>query len=573
MKKLLAIILALGLLFGAAIPAGATASESLMDFVCEEESFSVKIPSGAVAAYEENSGLVIYTLNQGYIPYVVVSRRPADKKFNNPTNYLNNVYREYLENRFGENSLGMNPARSWDVGGKQLLGARYMYRIGKTVVTQLQLIEVRDGGDVEYTAKFYDGNEEITMAALDAAARYYQELDSAVLREPEPTAVPEPAGSDGKVVRPLDISGMKPDTANGTYRARLTDTDRIVDGGFFTVELYQQDQYLLSEINALQPGDKVQVNGKLWTVASLVGMDNGQCEMYVREETYSYFVFSKDSDTTCSLLVDDWQPCTLLSSEKIMLPLPYAFAFAWSGGDDVRLYDADAFIKLLQDGETAAEMNQYNTAVSFSGGLLTVVSHSDYPPGPGEEWNETPKVETPTATPRLEPSTPSVAVPVFLTPSEFVARFNAVMEGLLDGYTDVLGESATTILKEHYSLSQTDPQGMIRYYGTPDWSLEAGFFFTSESGAQDTEPAALVNFAIKNATPELIRSLAVYTFQMMIAYEFQDAVTLDALAEWFSSAKDPDDVFQLPGYSLNVLLSDEYTQYALLPEEMPVSQP
>ena len=36
-----------------------------------------------------------------------------------------------------------------------------------------------------------------------------------------------------------------------------------MDGGFFTVELYQQDQYLLSEINALQPGDKVQVNGKL----------------------------------------------------------------------------------------------------------------------------------------------------------------------------------------------------------------------------------------------------------------------------------------------------------------------
>ena len=488
-------------------------------------------------------------------------------------------YREYLENRFEEDSLGMNPARSWEVGGKQLLGARYMYRIGKTVVTQLQLIEVRDGGDVEYTAKFYDGNEDVTMAALDAAVRYYQETDAAPLPEPEPTAVPAPEGNGGKVVRPMDISGMKPDTVNGTYRARLTDTDRIVNGGFFTLELYQPDQYLLSEINALQPGDQVQVNGKLWTVASMVGREDGQCEMYVREDTYSYFVFVKNSDTTCTMLVDDWQPCTLLSSEKIMLPLPYAFAFAWSGGDDVRLYDADAFIKLLEDPDTVEEMNQYNTAVSFSDGLLTVVSHSDYPPGPGEEWNEETPAEVPTAAPQPESSAaptapaPAAALPAFLTPSEFVARFNAVMEGLLDGYTNVLGESATVILKEQYTLSQTDPQGMIRYYGTQDWSLEAGFFFTSESGAQDTEPAALVNFALKNTTPELIRSLAVYTFQMMISYEFQDAVNADALAEWFSAAQDPADVFQLPGYTLNILVSDEYTQYAVLPAEIPVSQP
>ena len=578
MKKLLAVILALGLLCGAAPPAGAAAAETLADFVCGEASFSLKVPADAAAVYEENTGLVIYTLSQGYIPYVVVSRRPADKKLKNPVNYLNNVYREYLENRFGDDSLGMNPARSWDVGGKQLTGARYMYRIGKTVVTQLQLIEVRDGGDVEYTAKFYDGNEDITMAALDAAVRYYQETDSVVSPEPEPTAEPEPAGNAGKLIRPLDISGVKPDTANGTYHARLTDTDRIENGGFFTAELYQQDQYLLSEINALQPGDQVQVNGKRWTVASLVGTDDGRCEMYVREETDSYFVFVKDSDTTCTMLVDDWSPCTLISAEKIMLPLPYAFAFAWSGGDDVKLYDADAFIRMLRDEDTAAEMNQYNTVVSFSEGLLTVVSHSDYPPGPGEEWNDA-SAPAPDPTAQPEPaagsgsSAPPAAVPLFLTPSEFTARFNAVMEGLLDGYTNVLGESATAVLKEQYTLTQTDPQGMIRYYGTQNWIMEADFYFASENTAQDTEPAVLVNFAMKHSAPELIRSLAVYAFRMMIAWEFQDTVTADALAEWFDTAQDSADVFQLPGYTLNVLVTDEYTQYAVLPAEMPVSQP
>ncbi len=579
MKKMLAIILVLGLLCGIAAPGGTEAEESLADFVCEVGSFSVKIPSEAVAVYEENSGLVIYPLKQGYIPYVIVARRPVDMKFNNPTNYLNNVYREFVENRFGDDSLGMSPARSWEMGGKQLLGAQYRYRIGATVVTHLQLIEIRNGGDVEYTAKFYEGYEDITMAALDAAVRYYQETDSPAVPEEEPTAKPAPAGNAAKVIKPLDLSGMKPDTGSGTYHARLTDTDRIANGGFFTVELYQQDQYLLSEINALLPGDQVQVNGKQWTVASLKETEDGQCEMYVREETYSYFVFQKDTDTTCTILVDDWSPCTLIGSEKIMLPLPYAFAFVWSGGDDAQIYDADAFIKLIQDGETVAEMNPYNTAVSFSGGLLTIVSHSDYPPGPDEAWNEAPPSDAPTATPQVEPATgsgtsaPPAAVPAFLTPSEFVGRFNAAMAGLLDGYTNVLGESVTTVLKEQYALSLTDPQGMIRYYGTQDWSLEAGFFFTSESGAQDTEPASVVNFAIKKTAPELIRSLAVYSFQMMIAYEFQDTIAADALSDWFSTAQDPANVFQLPGYTLNVLVSDEYTQYAVLPAEMPVSQP
>ena len=40
------------------------------------------------------------------------------------------------------------------------------------------LIDIRDGGDVEFTAKFYEGNEEVTMAALEEAVRNYLEDDA-----------------------------------------------------------------------------------------------------------------------------------------------------------------------------------------------------------------------------------------------------------------------------------------------------------------------------------------------------------------------------------------------------------
>ena len=108
-----------------------------------------------------------------------VFRRPLEYKFINPQDYLNNVVREYLEDKYGKDSQGMNPAKEMEIGGKTLLGARYYYVLQGTKVTQINVIEIRDAGDVEYTAKFYEGYEDITMETLETAVQYYQETDTA----------------------------------------------------------------------------------------------------------------------------------------------------------------------------------------------------------------------------------------------------------------------------------------------------------------------------------------------------------------------------------------------------------
>jgi len=180
MKKLLAAILALSLLLSLAL-CSASADDGYADYTCKEQNFSTKIPLSGTSGYDEqNAGLTIYTDVPGYIPYVIVRRRPMNMKFSNPTNYLNNTYREYIEDSYGDNNLGMNPAKTWELGGKELIGARYMYKISEYTVVHLQLIEIRPDGDVEYTVKYIEGDAsaDATMAAAEEAVRNYRETDA-----------------------------------------------------------------------------------------------------------------------------------------------------------------------------------------------------------------------------------------------------------------------------------------------------------------------------------------------------------------------------------------------------------
>ena len=199
MKRLFTWILTFSLLLG--LVCSASADEGFADYTCEEQSFSTKIPLGGTSGYDDNNkGLTIYLDVPGYIPFVIVRRRPMDMKFSDPVNYLNNVYREYIEEKYGDNSLGMNLAKDWEIGGKTLLGAKYMFKVSDFTVVQIQLIEVRDAGDVEYTAKFIEGEDAATMAALEEAVRNYRETDTAPAAEAPAQATEEPAPSTNTTV-------------------------------------------------------------------------------------------------------------------------------------------------------------------------------------------------------------------------------------------------------------------------------------------------------------------------------------------------------------------------------------
>lgn len=377
MRKTIGLLLALILLLGC-IPVLAE-DAAWVGSHCEEDGFSTRIPAGATVTYETTMGFYgmrIYFDSPG-LPCIIIHRRPLEGKFKNPVNYLNNTYREFLEDKFED--TGTNPAKTWEVGGKKLIGARYLYndRI------QVQLIEVRDLGDVEYTALFTSKDQDRALRALDIAVENYLEDELAA----GTAADGKDAGTAGgrKLLEPMVPAEGRADLENGTFWADLTQLKSIDAGGYFNAALYLEECYAAAEVEALKPGDRVKTEGAEYTVKS-ISRDPSRDDLYLLEtaEDSSRFQFVRISAPSPDagnyhLMKNGDVTVYYCTDYRVMLPLPYAFQFAWVDGQDVQLRDADDFLRLLREEIlTEEDMTHDLTALQFRDGLVTAIVHAEY---------------------------------------------------------------------------------------------------------------------------------------------------------------------------------------------------
>ena len=162
----------------------------------------------------------------------------------------------------------------------------------------------------------------------------------------------------------------------------------------------------------------------------------------------------------------------------------------------------------------------------------------------------------------------TVVLPSYLTPAVFTAEFNEMMDALADRYADELGEDGVRLVKSLH-LTVKDDQGMIVAYGTSGWEIEASFYYPDGMQTSDDEPAMIMNLIISDSVPLNAAKLAVYSFKMILAYEYRDDESIvDELTDWFATADDPSDICILPDgkYSLNTVVVDSNVHYAILPE-------
>ena len=161
----------------------------------------------------------------------------------------------------------------------------------------------------------------------------------------------------------------------------------------------------------------------------------------------------------------------------------------------------------------------------------------------------------------------AVTTPTYMTPSVFVNYYNAMINVMAEIYADGLGEEGVAILNDEYTITQVDIQSTLAYYGTAKWDIEVGFSYPDGTEPDDDMPAQVLNFAIKEGTPEGAAQIATYIFKMIIAYEYQDDELTAKIDEWFAAEPDPTNVFQLPGYTLNAFILQGNTQYAIIPAD------
>lgn len=119
-------------------------------------------------------------------------------------------------------------------------------------------------------------------------------------------------------------------------------------------------------------------------------------------------------------------------------------------------------------------------------------------------------------------------------------------------------------LSAAYSLSLPDRAENIYYLDSENYRIEAIFGFESNE-FKENDQAVLMNFLIRNDTPDDVAEAAGMALVTIINYSFENQISLDDLSSWVFTNTDPGNLFRLPGYDLSILKSDEYTQYMILP--------
>ena len=196
-------------------------------------------------------------------------------------------------------------------------------------------------------------------------------------------------------IRPVPVDHDSLDLANGEFCFRVTNANRIEDGGYFMAALSLQDRYNGEEIRALAPGDRVWVNDRAWTVTEVVlhpdeNDPQAAYEIYTEEENYGYIAFEPRKYGTYTAVEDDWVPVTPVGTVKIMLPFPDAFEFIRvSAGEEQAPENQQAFLDWLAEyGQE--DFTAYNSTCTLQDGALVRVFHSSYPGGPEEDSTPVP---------------------------------------------------------------------------------------------------------------------------------------------------------------------------------------
>ncbi|MBR5383382.1 MAG: hypothetical protein IK133_06115 [Clostridia bacterium] len=210
MKRLICLLLAIMLLIGC-VAVDAFAENGLEDVYCSEKDFSTKCDPDYITEWEEGNGLRIWLDGKGYVPNILIWRRSIDKKFSDPVNYLNNVYREYMEEKYN-NAVTTDQCRTVKIGDKTVYFARYHYIANGNKLVMARIIEVRDDGDVEYAAKHSEDEPDEAMEALEMAVKYYNTGKPAAGKQTAGKATEKPAAgkkTTGKGTA-LNVTKAKP---------------------------------------------------------------------------------------------------------------------------------------------------------------------------------------------------------------------------------------------------------------------------------------------------------------------------------------------------------------------------
>ena len=182
MKRMFCMMISLILLCGL-LPAAGTAETNLADARNDSQHFTTKMPEGHTCSVNDSGQMNIWLANPGYVPNIWIHRR--DDKLD-PAELLYKDYPAYMAEKYGEKLRATSTHEYLEFGGKKLPAVSFIYKDANGYsIHQINLMEVRDDGDVEYQVRYSEEEKDMALEALDIAVQYYQ--PDAVSQNPAPS--------------------------------------------------------------------------------------------------------------------------------------------------------------------------------------------------------------------------------------------------------------------------------------------------------------------------------------------------------------------------------------------------
>lgn len=181
-KRICLVLAALLAALSLGLPAGAEsgAAEETHVVACPQQGFTTRCEAGMRWRWDDVYGLTIYTdaarVDNG-LPYMMIYA--TEGRGTDFAGYFDGVLTPWMRACLGDDLLSVGDCAVYTLGeGIELTGAMYAFLDpeGRRQVL-FRLFDTRWGGNVCYTLRYYEGEEDDTLRALGIAAQAFEKQD------------------------------------------------------------------------------------------------------------------------------------------------------------------------------------------------------------------------------------------------------------------------------------------------------------------------------------------------------------------------------------------------------------
>ena len=143
-------------------------------YECTQQDFSFLYDGVYTAEWNERTGVTIYTQEPGSIPYLQIFRSTESHAGFDAKAHFASVIRQMTE-EYGDRLIAKTEYKYYTVAGKELEGGVVIkYKSGTDVVEMLIVAELTQDSVVQYVCRYFDGQGDATLKALEKAVASYQ---------------------------------------------------------------------------------------------------------------------------------------------------------------------------------------------------------------------------------------------------------------------------------------------------------------------------------------------------------------------------------------------------------------